>query len=81
MSIKVRIAESYEDMKATGDYRWYEYEGKREGINIVCLCGALIGTNSGWQVLSEDPLTIAPSLLHIGEGCHFFIRNGEIEVV
>lgn len=78
--MRVREVKGYEEAKEIGDYFWYFRHGKRGGIHIVCLCGALICTDNGWRVVNEKPLTLSPSLLHIDEGCHFFIKNGEIQV-
>jgi hypothetical protein len=32
--------------------------------------------NHGWTLESEDPLTLSPSLMCRGCGCHGFIKNG-----
>lgn len=34
-----------------------------------------IGIN-GWRIVSEDPLTVVPSVMNVTCGCHGFITNG-----
>lgn len=36
---------------------------------------------NGWHVVCEDPLTVQPSVLNVGCGCHGFIKNGQWEKV
>jgi len=66
------------------------YEGvpdaERAGIILTCphgneggvpFDGRVPGQRPGWTVESEDPLTLAPSILMHPCGCHGFIRDGK----
>src|SRR6266542_5551415 len=65
-----------------------QYEGipdqDRAGLILTCphgeagvpFAGRVPGGGQGWRVLSEDPLTLEPSILPPDCGCHGFIREG-----
>jgi len=65
-----------------------QYEGipdqDRAGLILTCphgeggvpFVGRVPGGGQGWTVLSEEPLTLEPSILCPNCGCHGFIREG-----
>ncbi len=71
----------------THAYTFVEFEGARVGINESHYtgdhwCTGFVAFKSydptyGWDVESEDPLTLSPSLLCRLCGSHGFIRGGK----
>ena len=74
-----------------GSVEFRHIDGKLMGVAITCLgCGeeswipADKDDKRGWELVSEDPLTLKPSLHHDkkkgGCGWHGYIRDGKWEV-
>lgn len=77
--------QNWDDLKQPGDWLRSKYYQTDEfaGIVMICKCGDQISLSARVHKFeSFEPLTISPSIGHIGPNgehykCHYFIRNGE----
>jgi hypothetical protein len=72
----VTIEKRYIDERLAGVAYWHECP-KGAHAGYAPIEGEHCATGAGWQLISEEPLTISPSLLCRACGHHGFIREGK----
>jgi hypothetical protein len=71
------MTKAYRDGAWVAIHEWHK-EGDFYGAGFIPFTGRMRAPVS-WEVLSEDPLTLSPSLACQQCGHHGFIRNGRWE--
>jgi len=76
---ELKKVDGLNQLQNPGDFCFYRnYGGKVVGIIMICLCGQRIQAGDRHRIVSEDPLTIAPQMVHSEMHCQFFITDGKI---